>query len=68
MKAEGTFNEGNLEQYEFTLQPDVVTYVGIWNFEQEAVRFFDEKPGLDEKVEKIFKKLAFDNVGIVIPH
>lgn len=67
MEAEGTVNEENLEQYEFTLQPDVVTYVGTWNFEQDAVRFFDEKPRLDEKVKKIFKKLAFDNVGVAIP-
>lgn len=65
---EPVYKGGSNERFEFVIEPDTLTYLGTWHFDEEMVSFKDNKTTLDGKVKGAFKNLSFDQARIELPH
>lgn len=60
-------NEYKLESYYIEIRPNSIYYLGTWDFSSGVVSFRDDKVNHDKKVEKIYRKIPFDQVITKLP-
>lgn len=63
----GLINEDELEFYTFSIVPNIINYMGTWDFQTGLVTFNNQKDNLDKRIKDKYKKIDFSQAWMALP-